>query len=175
MKIKNLIYLMLCICVATLMSGCNGGGADDTTPTPTPVMGTDIGSEVTIIPPENIEVTIYSIDPSSLEKVAIEVLIGEVTPEAIVEEVVSAMRDEAFYIGVNDVVLKDNMVIVDFKADTPPVIDVGASVEGMILDAFGQSILDNLPDCAGVIFRIEGKAYETGHIEMGIDEVYIRR
>lgn len=175
MKIKNLIYLVLCICVATLMSGCNGGGGDDLTPTPTPIAGPDNGSEVTIIPPENIEVTIYSIDPSSLEKMAVEVLISEVTPEAIVEEVVSAMRDEAFYIGVNDVILEDKMVIVDFKADTPPVIDVGASVEGMILDAFGQSILDNLPDCTGVIFRIEGKAYETGHIEMGIDEVYIRR
>jgi len=106
---------------------------------------------------------------------AVTVLMSEVTIDSIVEEVVSAMKDEAFFIGINDVFLQGDMVVVDFRADTAPVIDVGSSVEGTILDAIGQSILDNLSECAGVIFRIEGGPYETGHFEMGIDEVYIRR
>ena len=95
--------------------------------------------------------------------------------KSFIEEVVSAMKDEAFFIGVNDVFLQGDMVVVDFRADAAPVIDVGSSVEGTILDAIGQSILDNLSECSGVIFRIEGGPYETGHFEMGIDEVYIRR
>lgn len=176
MKIKNLIYVMLCICVAMIMSGCRNNQHGNLTPTPT-VMPTPtrVEGDVTILPPEYREVTIYSISPNSLEKMAVTVLMIEVTPESIVEEVVSAMKDEAFFIGINEVIPQKDTVIVDFKANTPPVVDVGASVEGTILDAIGQSILDNLPEYSGVIFRIEGKAYETGHFEMGIDEVYIRR
>ena len=56
MKFKNLIYVMLCICVAFLMSGCNGGRQGKLTPTPTPtVVPTPTGAahNITIAPPEN--------------------------------------------------------------------------------------------------------------------------
>lgn len=178
MKIKNLIYVMLCICVAVMMSGCRNNQHGDLTPTPTPTnlpTPTAGESNITIAPPENIEVTIYTINANTLEKVAVSVLMADVTPESIVAEVVSAMRDGAFFIGINDVIPQGDNVIVDFKSNTPPVVDVGASVEGVILDAIGQSILDNLPEYSGVIFRIEGGPYHTGHIELGIDEIYIRR
>lgn len=178
MKFKNLIYVMLCICVAFLMSGCNGGGQGKLTPTPTPtVVPTPTGAahNITIAPPENMEVTIYSISSNTLEKKAISVLMSEVTAKSIVDEVVSAMKDEAFFVGINDVIPQGDTVIVDFKSTTPPVTDVGASVEGTILDVIAQSIIDNLSQYSKVIFRIEGMAYQTGHIEMGYDEIYMER
>ena len=180
MKLKKLIYGMICICVIFAVSGCrqNTPGTEST-PTPTQTLkmteAPTPGGDTTIVPPKTTEVTIYSLHPSTLEKMAISVLMTEVTPETIVQEVVAAMRDGAFFIGINDVIPKGDTVIVDFKADAPPVIDVGSSVEGTILDAIGQSIIDNLPAYSKVIFRIEGDAYVTGHFELGIDEVYIRR
>lgn len=170
MKLKNLLYIALCICIASVMSACSGPSEGKTPGEPTP--GITSG---TTLPLQYEEVTIYSIDSVSLEKVAITVLMNEVTPELIVEQVVSAMKDDAFYVEVNDVILKDDAVIVDFKADAPPVVGVGAGVEGAILDAIGQSILDNLSEYSKIIYRIEGGAYETGHFELGIDEVYIGR
>ncbi len=178
MKIKNLVYVMLCICVAIVMSGCNNERSGEITPTPTPSLvpsPTLSESNITIAPPENLEVTIYSINATTLEKMAVSVLMSEVTPESIVAEVVSAMRDGAFFVGINEVIPQGDTVIVDFKSTTPPVIDVGASVEGTILDVIAQSIIDNLPQYSKVIYRIEGNAYSTGHIEMGYDEVYIER
>lgn len=177
MKLKNVIYIMLCICVAVIMSGCNPAEEKKiSTPTPTMVAAQpNTNHEVTIAPPDNQEITIYSIDPDSCEKVAVSVLMSEVTPELIVEEVVSAMQDGGFLVEVNKVIPEENTVIVDFKSDAPPVIDVGASVEGTILDAIGQSILDNLSEYSKIIYRIEGGAYVTGHFELGIDEVYIGR
>ena len=179
MKLKNVIYIMLCLCVAVIMSGCNSSGKNNPTPTPTttpvakdPNNGTQ---DVTIAPPENMEITIYSIDSDSCEKVAVSVLMSEVTPEYIVDEVVSAMQDEGFLVEVDAVIPERDTVIVSFKADAPPVTDVGASVEGTILDAIGQSILDNMSVYSKIIYRIEGGAYVTGHFELGIDEVYIGR
>jgi len=177
MKLKNVVYIMLCICVAVIMSGCNNEGKKNPTPTPTPTImqQNPNHTEVTIAPPENMEITIYTIDPDSCENVAVSVLMSEITPELIVDEVVSAMQDGGFLVEVNQVIPDKDIVIVDFKSDAPPVIDVGASVEGTILDAIGKSILDNLPEYSKIIYRIEGKAYVTGHFELGIDEVYIGR
>lgn len=180
MKIKNLIYIMLCICAASLVSGC--GRQENIDPaltptsevTPTP-LNEDNPTGRPIAPPQNKEVMIYSINADTLEKTAVTVLMSEVTAELIVEEVVSAMRDAAFFVGINEVIPKEDTVIVDFRSDAPPVTDVGASIEGSILDAIAQSIIDNLPQYSKVIYHIEGKAYATGHFEMKQDEVYMER
>ncbi len=180
MKIKNLIYVMLCICAASLLSGCGRWESEnpDLTPTseatPTPLKEENPTGQP-IEPPQNKEVMIYSINADTLEKTAVTVLMSEVTAELIVEEVVSAMKDAAFFVGINDVILQEDTVIVDFRSDAPPVADVGASIEGSILDAIAQSIIDNLPQYSKVIYHIEGNAYVTGHFEMKQDEIYMER
>lgn len=188
MRIKNFIYVMLCICVAFVISGC--GKNDKTTPTVTPAPTKPVITatvdpseknkvdEPTIAPLENLEITIYTLNPDSLEKEAVTVLVtveDELTPELIVEQVVDAMEDEGFYLGINDIIIDGNSVRIDFKSDAAPVIDVGASVEGSIIDILAQSILDNLPQYNKIYISIEGGPYYTGHIEFELDEVYLGR
>ncbi|MBQ8632844.1 MAG: hypothetical protein IJ420_04500, partial [Lachnospiraceae bacterium] len=70
MKIKNVLYAMLCICVAFVISGCgkNEKGKEQPTVTPTPTYTstptngpdntpTETPDVLTIAPPENMEVT----------------------------------------------------------------------------------------------------------------------
>lgn len=185
MQKKNIIYVMLCICIAFMISGCNKtDGQKKTTPPPTatavPTTGTvtnpDDSDEPTIAPLENMEVTIYTLNPDSLEKEAVTVLVtveSELTPELIVEQVVAAMEDEGFYLGINDIIINGDSVTIDFKSDAAPVINVGASVEGSILDILGQSILDNLPQYKKIYISIEGGPYKTGHLEYELDDVYM--
>lgn len=186
MQKKNLIYVMLCICVAFVISGCgknNNQNNVSATPEPvTPIIATNIipngTDEPTIAPLENLEITIYTLNPDSMEKEAVSVLItveDELTPELIVEQVVAAMEDEGFYLGINDIIIEGEGVRIDFKSDAAPVTDVGASVEGAILDILGQSILDNLPQYKKIYVSIEGGPYKTGHLEFELDDVYIGR
>ena len=184
---KNILYVMLCLCVAFVISGCGKEDKGQLTPTAEPTQSvaentpaavpTESG-ELTIAPLESMEITIYTLNPDSLEKEAVSVLVtveDELTPELIIEQVVDAMEDEGFYLGINDIIPEDNSVRIDFKSDAVPVIDVGASVEGSIIDILAQSILDNLPQYKKIYISIEGGPYHSGHLEFELDEVYLGR
>ena len=195
MKIKNLAYAMLCICVAFVISGCGKDTPVQTDSTPAPTYGayinvpsnaegtpvpvpTQTEQEPTIAPPDNFEITIYTLNPESLEKEAVSILVtaeDELTPEFIAEQVVEAMEDEGFYIGINDIIIEGESVRLDFKSDAAPVIDVGASVEGCIIDVLAQSILDNLSQYKKIYISIEGGPYHSGHLEFELDDVYLGR
>ena len=185
MKSKKLFYVMLCICAALIISGCGkntqSGAAPTnipkTTATITPILS-KTEKEPTIAPPEHFGVTIYTLNSDSLEKEAITVLVTaneELTPEFIVEQVVDAMEGEGFYIGINEIITEGESVRIDFKSDTAPVIDVGASVEGSIIDILAQSILDNLSQYKKIYISIEGGPYHSGHLEFELDDVYLGR
>jgi len=184
MQKKNFIYVMLCVCVAFLISGCGKDAGKQKQPvlTVTPTAGalaqTGNAGNPTIVPLENLEITIYALNSDSLEKEAVSVLVtveDELTPEVILEQVTDAMEDEGFYLGINDIIINGDSVRIDFKSDAAPVIDVGASVEGAILDILSQSILDNLPQYKKIYLSIEGNAYKTGHLEFKLDDVYLER
>lgn len=189
MQKKNFIYAVLCICVAFVISGCgkDDKGTPTVTPTPTssavtataaPSNAAEKTEGPTIAPLENLEVTIYTLNPDSLEKEAVTILVtveDELTPELIVEQVVDAMEDEGFYLGINDIIIDGDSVRIDFKSDAVPVIDVGASVEGAIIDILAQSILDNLPQYKKIYISIEGGPYHSGHLEFELDDVYLGR
>ena len=185
MKKKEVAYVMLCLCVAVLVSGCRlerePEKVVDVTLTPTvtnPFLEVPNKEKPTIAPSEHMEVTIYTLNPDDLKKEAVTVLIQverELNAEVIVEQVVVAMEDSGFYIGINEIYTEGDTIIIDFDSNSAPVCGVGASVEGAILDIIGQSILDNILECKKIIYRIEGEAYRTGHLEFGFDEVYIGR
>ena len=188
MKSKKIFYIMLCICVAFIISGC-GNNTHGSTATPTNIPQVAVitsatatptysAKEPTISPPENVEVTIYTLNSDSLKKEAVTILLTaneELTPEFIIEQVVDAMEGEGFYIGINQIVTEGESVRIDFKSDAAPVVDVGASVEGSIIDILAQSILDNLPQYKKIYISIEGGPYHSGHIEFELDEVYLGR
>ncbi|NLO08335.1 MAG: hypothetical protein GX129_00480 [Clostridiales bacterium] len=136
---------------------------DDDTPTPTIVQ-----------PIENIELLVYVVNSSTeLDPVTALVPAGsDITPELIVNTVVDSMADQSLVIGVESVSTKDDAVIISFYSDKPPLSNVGSGLENAILDALAQSLTENLDDYNKIIYRVEGGPYISGHIELGIDEVY---
>jgi cytoskeletal protein RodZ len=129
-----------------------------------------------IAPVANIDLPIYTINGDTGEVEATTALIpkgSEITPGLIVEQVVESMADRSLKVGIEDVTTKNDTVIVSFYHNQAPLNnEVGAEYETSILDAIAQSLTENLKDYKKVIYRVEGKAYVSGHLEFGINEVY---
>jgi hypothetical protein len=128
-----------------------------------------------IQPTANTELTIFTVNSDAEVKPATALIpVGtEITPQLIVDTVKEALAENSLMVGIESVTTKEDAVIVSFYSDQPPLADVGAGYEGAILDAIAQSLTDNLDDYNKVIYRVEGKAYVSGHVELGIDEVYL--
>ncbi|MDF2542034.1 MAG: hypothetical protein K0S47_1752 [Herbinix sp.] len=127
-------------------------------------------------PAANLELNIYSINDDTGEIEPVTALIpedNEITPTLIVDQVVDSMADKSLNVGIEKVSTEGDSVIVSFYGDQPPLSNVGAGIEAAILDAIAQSLIDNLKDYNKVIFRKEGKAYISGHIELDLNEVYL--
>lgn len=133
---------------------------------------------ITVAPSETTELPIYTINGDFTELTAVSVLVVAekvITEDVVTEAVADALADNAIYVKVNHVTRDNDRIIVDFSADSPPVSQVGAGIEGLILDAFGQSLLDNVFGCNSVSFSVDGKDYASGHLEFSKDEIYMRR
>lgn len=122
------------------------------------------------------EILIYTINETTSEVEVVPALISndsEITPELIVEKVTDSLVDRLVMVGIDQVTTDDDTVIVSFLSNQPPLTNVGSGLETTILDAFAQSLVDNLEDYPKVIFREEGEAYSSGHYKFGIDQVYL--
>lgn len=189
MNKKRTYLLTVGVMCIMLMVGCNKDSNNNANPTPsnkitevasvTPeVKSNKISAEPTLPLTETKDISIYSINSETIEKEAVTALVPadtEITPEFIVNTVVDSMADESFMIGIDSVTTNNDVVIVSFLDDQPPVVNVGAGAEGEILDAIAQSLLDNLPDYNKVIFQIKGEAYVTGHYQFEKDHVYMEK
>ena len=183
MKRKHCMYFIWTAVLICVLVSCRNKENPSATPTPaTPTAMASLspsqGAEPSLVPRETKEIVIYTINPDTIKKEAVTALVyveSELTPELIMEQVIAAMEDDRFYIEIDSITTEGKNIIVSFCAESTPVFNVGASVEGVILDAIGQSLLDNLPDYSGIIYRVEGGAYNSGHLEIGIDEVFISR
>lgn len=121
------------------------------------------------------ELSIYTINDETLETEPVIANIPsdtKVTPQVVVDQVINAFADNSYVVDVQNVSTEGDAIIVNFSKDSAPVINVGASVECTTLDCISYSLLDNIPECKKIIFRIDGEAYSTGHIEKGINEPY---
>jgi hypothetical protein len=98
-----------------------------------------------------------------------------ITPELIVDKVVEAMADRSLEVGIEYVKTEKDTVIVSFYRDKAPLSEGGIIYEGPILDAIAMSLIDNLKDYNKIIYRAEGKAYVSDHIELGINEPYMTK
>lgn len=144
---------------------------NDLAPTGAPQPTSDV-----IQPTENIELPVFTVNVDTSEIETVTALVpadSKITPELIVNKVVEAMADQSIEVGIESVITKDDTVIVSFYKDKAPLSDMGSGYEAAILDAIAQSLIDNLDDYSKVIYRAEGKAYVSGHIKMGVDEVYL--
>jgi hypothetical protein len=175
-------FVFLCM---IYVSGCSNEADESkklaastitTVPTTTTALITEIEPTIAELG-ELIELSLYTIDSTTAEKVAMTAMVSgdnEITPTFIVDKVVESMADQTFMIGIDDVYIEGDAIIVSFLDNQPPVINVGSSVEGEILDAIAQSLLDNLEgQYQKVIYRVMGKAYSSGHFSFGINQVYM--
>lgn len=184
---RNKIGIILsCILVLCGVAGCGKTPDEEQkklTPTPDAVITmtpaiTDSEIPLTVAPSKTKELPIYTISGDLSEVVAITALIAEseeITEQIVTDAVVEGLADIAIYVKVNSVSRRNDVVVVDFDATTPPVSQVGASIEGLILDAFGQSLLDNIADCKGISFTVDGGNYASGHFEFDENDIYMRR
>jgi len=152
--------------------------SEDEVTIPNEVEPTESASGVNpgIQPVANTELMIYTIDSNSGDIEPDIALIPEgnvITPELIVTTAVESMADQSLKVGIENVSTEGDAVIVSFYSDQPPLRDVGGGIETAILNALAQSLLDNLDDYSKVIYRVEGNAYSSDHIELGFDEVYL--
>ena len=181
---KKFGIIFSCILVLCAFGGCKKP-ADGEVQTPTsapehsvtltPAPTQDIS--LTVAPSKTTELPIYTISGDLTELTAVTALVTEeeITEQVVTEAVADALADIAIYVKVNGVTRKDGVVIVDFDATAPPVSQVGSSIEGLILDAFGQSLLDNVSGCNGVSFTVDGGDYSSGHFEFKENDIYMRR
>lgn len=131
-----------------------------------------------IKPKANTPLLIYTIDPDSGQIEPVTAMIPDDTvidAELIVDKVVESMADKSLQVGIESISTDSDKVIVSFYSDQPPLANVGAGIELAILDAIGQSLIDNLPDYNVIIYQVEKEAYESGHMVLGIDEAYFTR
>lgn len=174
------------ILVLCMLMGCKKtpqGDLPELTATPELTITTTpplngVAEKPTVVPSKSTELPIYTLNGDLTELTTVTALLegeGEITEQDVAEAVAEALADNAVYVKVNGVVFENSIVTVDFDASAPPVSQVGASIEGLILDAFGQSLLDNVDGCSGVSFTVDGKAYSSGHLSYGKDDIYMRR
>lgn len=181
--------ILTAVLVLCLFVGCNREPKTITltpaptfTVTPAPVLSVTpqptTGVSHTVAPMQTTELPIYTINSDLVELTAVTALVSadrEITEKVVAGAVEDALADSGIYVTVNSVTKDGTVVTVDFSSSAPPVVQVGASIEGMILDAFGQSILDNIADCSGVAFSVDGGPYVSGHFELEKDDIYMRR
>ncbi len=181
---RKIGVILSCILVLCLLSGCNKPPEEkDKKLTPTPELTVTMtpkptDAPLTVAPSGTTELPIYTISGDLTELTAVTALVTgntEITEQVVSEAVADALADNAIYVTVNQVTRQGDVVIVDFDATSPPVSQVGASIEGLILDAFGQSLLDNVSGCNAVSFSVDGGDYASGHFEFSKDEIYLRR
>lgn len=123
-----------------------------------------------------VELPIYTINDETLETedaIAYVSADTKITAKVIVDAVVEAFGANSYEVKIDSVSQEDDTVVVNFKNNSAPVSGVGASAEVTTLDCISYSLLDNLSTCKKVIFRVEGEAYTSGHIELGINEPYM--
>ncbi len=155
-------------------------GTDNSSPTgKAPASSSSAAATPTPKPPlTDIELSIYTVNEiPELEPVTVLVPQGnEITPELIVEKVVESLADQAIEIGIDyPVTTEGDAVVVSFQKDQAPYTNMGPEYEEDILNAFAQSLIDNLDTIKKVIFRIDGKAYTGGAFEYKIDEPYMSK
>ena len=177
MRQQRKLYALLAVCLLFWLQACGDDEhkADPTnTPTQTitptaPIVTPFVETQVTIplAHGEMRELQIYTLS-ADLENVeAVTALVsaeGDLTPEIIVEVVLEAMADSAYFVEITGIFVKEDRITVDFYKNGPPVTNTNHAVEVAILDAIGQSLLDNLPEYNRISYSIEGEAYQTKNI-----------
>mgnify|MGYP002508876236 FL=1 len=165
MKKFRTVFTFLIVAVVFVLSGCmeEGKAWTDTEPSAMPVPTRASSIET---------VSIYSVNSDNMTLIPVSVRkeTQDPTPDYVAELVMENLNEED--IELTDITQKDNKVIVSFSSEGKPVKGCGSKMETLILEAFANSLLDNLEDCEKVIFRCDGKEYKSSQYSFGKNEVF---
>ena len=162
-RIKSVFSILFVFIIMFVVAGCT---AKEEPPS---------GSAVEPVPTQGhkIEtVSIYSVNSDSMTLIPVSVKkeTQDTTPSYVAKLVLENLNEED--IELTDVTQKDTKVIVSFSSKGKPVKGCGAKMETLILEAFANSLLDNVENCEKVIFRCDGEEYKSSQYSFGINEVY---
>lgn len=183
-KRRCILVLIMGILFTVALAGCLSAAEEqsgntttpkiqaETTFTPLPTFAPDYTN--TDIPEIKNEIIIYTLNPSTLEKVAVTVNTdtSEFSLSDLVKKITDALEDESFLVSVKSAYFEKTVAIVDFSKNGAPG-NGASSYEITVLDCISQSIMENYDECTAVIFRIDGGAYKTSNLSLNADEAYM--
>lgn len=163
MKKYNGILLCLTVFVIAIMTGCMGAEQAETGPTAAPEQPKQKTMET---------LAIYSInsDTMTLIPVSVKKDTMELSPYNVACLVLRNLSEDDIIL--KNVYQKDKRVIVSFGAEGKPLKNCGPKMETLILEAFANSLLDNVENCEQVVFQCEGKEYKSSQYSFGKNEVF---
>lgn len=186
MKRKNILILSLIIAFSIFLCACGNNTPDSEKGkhnqgdfiTPTQIQEPTITIPDFGATSDRKEIEIYSVSESSFQKEAVTALVTpgkELTPEVVIELVDATFEERGFYIVFDEVTTSEDTIIVSFKDSSVQLSMTDARIESCILDAIAQSLLDNLGDYTGIVFRVNGEAYNSLNNSFEKDYIYMGR
>ena len=165
-KLTGVLYILVLVFCLT---ACGNSSAPEQKATSEPTEESPLPS------PKMETITVFTIDPDSMAVLPSRVKKKEDDDSLmyITELVLNNLEDDN--IRVSEVSMEEDKAIIVFDSTGKPVTDCDADMEGLILECFANSILDNVEGCHGVIFRTDKGAYASENITMKKDEVYASR
>lgn len=162
-KLKSLLFSCCLFMMIVMMAGCEGTQGKEVDETPTPVPTQKIKIET---------LAIYSINSDNMTLIPVSVRKGsqKLSPSYVAGLVMENLNEEN--IAITDIYQKGKKVIVSFDPGGKPVKNCTAKMETLILEAFANSLLDNVKNCSQVIFRCDGKEYKSDQYSFGLNEVF---
>lgn len=162
-KLKSLLFSCCLFMTLVMMAGCEGTQGKEVEGTPTPVPTQKIKIET---------LAIYSINSDNMTLIPVSVRKGsqKLSPSYVAGLVMENLNEEN--IAITDIYQKGKKVIVSFDPNGKPVKNCTAKMETLILEAFANSLLDNVKNCSQVIFRCDGKEYKSDQYSFGLNEVF---
>lgn len=184
-------WRMLTIClllfVLLLLTGCSSENNAESKITPTSLPEpTKVPSVVSVTPTDKAfefqlsemqEIYFYTVNPVTLETEAVSVVVKSDfadDPNNLMILIAESLEDAGYEVGINGAVIEGENVVVDFFSEMCPVSGLTKDEEKAVLDAIAQSLLDNLAEQNGVVFRVMGEAYESENFSFGQYYVYMK-
>ncbi len=148
------------------LSGCSFGETKEPQPEA-------IAEEVIPTPKSNMQtITLYTIDTNNMvvSPIVVKKENHSLTAEYVTKLICKNLNDDE--ISIYRIKQNGKRVIISFAKNGKPIKNCTKKMEGLILDCFANSLLDNVENCSEVVFQCEGKAYRSQYRSYKKDEVY---
>ena len=110
-------------------------------------------------------VQVYDPDTESYKEIDVEI-------DDPIDAVAAVGEQLGLRFELNGVSINGDRAVVDFKAGSQPVANVGGEQELAALNSIAKSLMSAYPTVTSVCFRVDGGDYASDHYEFGADEPF---